>query len=288
MKNITIDKEKCVKCGLCISDCVSACIDFDEENYPKMQDGERCISCQHCLAICPTGALSFEDKNPENSEPIDKSTILGLIKSRKSIRQFKKEEISEENLNKIKEMLPYIPTGCNSHDLHFSIIEKREVMDIIREKTRNYILKTMSYKILSPIMNKFSRYKNAFLDGEDVIFRQAPHMIIVSSPITAPCANVDPIIALCYIELLANSLNLGTCWCGFAQICFKFFPELCEIAEIPMGYKPVYCMLLGIPAVNYKRTTQPKAYKISSIKDVKPPHNCIFCNIKRLIINFLR
>ena len=35
MNTINIDKEKCIHCGLCISDCVSKCISFDDEKFPK-------------------------------------------------------------------------------------------------------------------------------------------------------------------------------------------------------------------------------------------------------------
>ena len=113
-------------------------------------------------------------------------------------------------------------------------------------------------------------------------------MIVVSSPITAPCATVDPIIALSYIELYANNLGLGTCWCGYAHKCIQLFPELCEDLEIPGGYTPVYAMLLGIPSVEYKRTIQPEPYKISEISEIKEKDSCIFCKIKRFITNFLR
>ncbi len=288
MNTITIDKSKCTHCGLCIEDCVSGCIEFDSEKFPQMNDESRCISCQHCLSICPTGALSFNNKNPENSQNIDYNDILSLIKSRRSIRQYKEDEISQETIKKLKEMLPFIPTGCNSHSLHFSIVESKSAMDTIRERVRELLLKTISYKALAPIMNKFSRYKDAFVKGEDVIFRGAPHMIVVSSPITAPCATVDPIIALSYIELYAQHLGLGTCWCGFAQACLKFYPEICEMLEIPSGYKPVYVMLLGYPKVKYQRTPQPEPYKISEITEIHEKDSCFFCRIKRLVTNFIR
>lgn len=288
MKSIIVDKSKCVHCSLCISDCVSGCISFDDENFPKMSDEKRCISCQHCLAICPTGALSFADKNPQNSKQTNYDDILGLIQSRRSVRQYENEEVSCETIKKLKEMLNYVPTGCNNHSLHFSVVEKKAAMDIIRDKVNEMVLKTMSYKLLSPVMNKFSRYKNAFLNGEDVIFRGAPHMIVASSPISAPCANVDPVIALSYFELYAQHLGLGTCWCGFAQACLKFFPEVCEMLEIPSGYKPVYVMLFGIPRVKYQRIIQPETYSISEIKEIRKKDSCIFCKIKRFVTNFLR
>ncbi len=288
MKTISVDKDKCTHCGLCISDCTTGCIDFDSENFPKTVDEKRCISCQHCLAICPTGALSFGDKHPNDSQVVEYSDILGLIKSRRSVRQYGEDEIAPEIMDKLKQMLPYVPTGCNNHSLHFSIVEKKSAMDEIRKKVNDLLIKTMSYKALSPIMNKFSRYKDAFLKGEDVIFRGAPHMIVASSPLSAPCANVDPIIALSYFELYAQHLGLGTCWCGFAQACLKIFPELCEMLEIPSGYKPVYVMLFGNPKVRYQRTVQPEPYKISEIKEIHKKDSCIFCKIKRFVTNFLR
>ena len=288
MNKINIDREKCIHCGLCISDCVSSCIDFDDEKFPQMTDEERCLACQHCLAICPTGALSFNDKSPENSEDTGVSDLLSLIKSRRSVRQYSDEEISEEMFQKLKDMLPYIPTGCNSRGLHFTFIEKKSAMDIIRNRVNELILKGLNNKLLEPLIKKFERYKDAFIKGEDVIFRGAPHMVVVSSKVTAPCATVHPIIALSYIELYAQSLGLGTCWCGFAQVCLKIFPEICEMLEIPPKYAPVYVMLLGNPKVKYQRTIQPEPYKINSIKEIREQHSCFWCKTKRFFTNFLR
>lgn len=288
MKNITVDENKCIHCGLCIKDCVGKCLEFDENKIPFMAKEKNCISCQHCLAICPEGALSFCGKNPENSEAVDFNSILGLIKARKSIRQFTNDEISEENFNKLKAMLPYIPTGCNSHALHFSFVEKKSAMDVIRNTVNQKIINLLNSKVLSPVAKGFAGYKKSFLNGEDVIFRNAPNMVVVSSPLNAPCAKEDGIIALSYLELYAQSLGLGTCWCGFGAICMKFFPELSEMFEIPSGYVPVYTMLMGNPAVKYSRTTQPEEFQISAIKEVKPKDSCIFCKIKRFFTNFLR
>ncbi len=288
MKTISIDREKCVRCGLCVNDCLSGCIAFDDENYPKMAAEERCISCQHCLAICPSGALTFNDKRPENSEPVDYNDILRLIKSRRSVRQYMEEEIPADIMSKLKEMLPYIPTGRNSHSLYFSIVETKSAMDVIRKKVNELLIKTLSYKAISPLLDKFSKYKDALVKGEDIIFRGAPHMIVVSSSVTAPCATIDPIIALSYFELYAQHLGVGTCWCGLAQICLKFYPEVCEMLEIPSGYKPVYVMLFGTPKIKYQRTIQPEPYSIAEIKEIHKPDSCIFCKVRRLITNFLR
>ena len=113
-------------------------------------------------------------------------------------------------------------------------------------------------------------------------------MIVVSSSIKAPCANVDPIIALSYIELYANSLGLGTCWCGFAQSCFKIMPKLSEFVKIPDGYKPVYAMLIGYPSVNYPRVTMPEEFPIVEIAEIEELNTPWYQKAKRIFLNFIR
>ena len=284
-----VDINKCVKCGLCIDDCITGCLEKDSNGIPHMTDKNRCIDCQHCFCICPQGAIIFEGISSDNSEQTDYNNILSLMKSRRSVRQYKQENVSEEKLNKLKEMLNYVPTGCNSHSLHFSIVEDKDAMEEIRDKVNSKLLHSVSYNVLSPVFNKFSKYKDALKNGEDIIFRNAPHMIVASSPITAPCANIDPIIALSYFELYAQNLGLGTCWCGFAQICIKMYPEICDMLQIPNGYIPVYAMLFGEPAIKYQRTIQPEPYKISSVKEIDEMQTKnIFSKTKRFITNFLR
>ena len=293
MTKIVFDKEKCIKCGKCINDCISYSLEFGEDSFPKFAScgEERCISCQHCYAVCPTGAITYKNKTSQEASPVNLGNpddILGLIKSRRSIRQYKKEEISEEIFDKIKNMLPYIPTGCNYDSLHFSFIESKSAMDNIRVYVREKLIKIISNKFTQKYAGKFKKYKTAFENGEDVIFRDAPHMIVVSSSIHAPCANVDPIIALSYIELYAQSLGLGTCWCGFAQACFKLMPKLSQMVEIPDGYKPVYVMLIGHPEVKYSRTILPDEFPISVIKDFESIDMNWTQRLRRILLNFIR
>jgi len=293
MAKIVIDKDKCIKCGACVRDCLTYSLEQDDDKFARYADGgeERCLSCQHCFAICPVGAITFDGKKPEDAEDVNfanPNDVLGLIKSRRSIRQFSSEEILVENFEKLKKMLPYIPTGCNFNGLHFSIIESKSAMDVIRNYVNQKVLKLISNKFTAKYAGKFVRYKSAFEQGEDIIFRNAPHMIVVSSHIHAPCANVDPIIALSYIELYSQSLGLGTCWCGFAQACFKLLPKLSKMVQIPDGYKPVYVMLLGNPSVKYKRTTLPEAYPISVIKDLENPILTLGQKLRRIVLNFIR
>ena len=265
--NFKVDEQKCIHCGLCEKDCIAKVIKLDDNKIPQAVKPDKCIKCQHCLAVCPVGAISILDKKPEDSQQIysqNPDMVLNLIKSRRSIRQFKNENLSNDEIQKLKDMLKWSPTGCNYHKLQFSFIDDVEVMNEFRKYLYDKILNALTKKPVKAVAEKFSAYTNAILRGEDVIFRGAPHLIVASNSVKAPCAKEDSIIALSYFELYAQSMGIGTCWCGYAQMCLMLFPALCEFLEIPDGYQPGYVMLFGPKDINYSRTTQPDDNKIVS------------------------
>ncbi|MBR1907398.1 nitroreductase family protein [bacterium] len=293
-ENLIIDKEKCVNCAQCVNDCITHCIKMSkEENIPVFRKGgeERCIKCQHCMTICPTGALTLWGKNPENSDAVNpeynSEELLRLIKSRRSYRKYRQENLDEERMNKLKDMINWAPTGVNNHRLYFSFIDDMEVMDDFRNKVNTKLVNLLNKTPFKGIKQKFSRYIKAILAGEDVIFRNAPHMVVVSTPLDAPCKDIDPVIALSYFELYAQSMGVATLWCGLAEACLKLFPEFSEYLEIPDNYKASYVMLFGLTDKKYHRTTQPDKYNIISVK--KKDNNTkvsLFRKIQRFIWNF--
>lgn len=273
--NLEINKEKCIHCGLCVKDCMPKIITFNENKIPVSikEREESCINCQHCLAVCPTGALSINGKKSEDSTPLEEEfnseNILNLIKARRSIRHFRKGNVTPETMGKLKDMLKFVPTGVNNHGLFFSIVEDKEVMDKIRKSVNERIIKIVSNKAVKPITKTFERYTDAILKGEDIVFRGAPHLIVVSTPKNAPCKDYDGTIALSYFELYAKSLGVATCWCGLAYACFKYIPGLKSILNIPKTHDIAYCMLFGYPEIKYSRTTQPEEVPIKTIEEVK-------------------
>ena len=289
-----VDRAKCVNCGRCVKDCLCAVLEFDEHKYPKVAEGgeERCIKCQHCFAVCPTGALSVFGKNSEESLLVPKEynheELLALIKSRRSVRQFKQENLPKDLLKKLQEMLPWIPTGVNNHGLLFTFIDDIDAMERFRNKTYAELKKFYSQNENSDSKNILLSFKDGVLNCDDMIFRHTPHMVIVSSPKDAPCSYVDPIIALSYIELYAQSLGIGTLWCGLATYCIQNLPELEKDLKIPENYKPFYCMLLGTPDIQYKRTTQPEKYQIMTYGKTLAKIEAFIKKLKNIFAEFLQ
>ncbi|MCU4155835.1 4Fe-4S dicluster domain-containing protein [Carboxylicivirga sp. A043] len=58
---IQFDESNCTKCGKCIGECKSECIDI--KNFSV--DYSRCVDCFNCVAVCNDSALKLTSKKPQ-------------------------------------------------------------------------------------------------------------------------------------------------------------------------------------------------------------------------------
>lgn len=269
---LKIDRDKCIRCGLCVEKCVNRVLSMGKEGgYPEeAEDGgsARCIHCAHCVMICPEGALSIDGISPDSCPAPgifpDPERMRDLLRGRRSFRHYKRENVPQETLRELLDAMRFSPTGVNNHRLHFAVVDNLESMDTLREYTNSKVLELLEKAPDSAPAMKFAPSKQAILKGEDPIFRRAPHLLLVSSPEDAPCAEIDPIIALSYFELYAQSRNIGTLWCGRAMSAFhSAAPEVFRFLGIPEHYRPGYAMLFGIPEFGFQRVVIPSSVRVS-------------------------
>lgn len=217
--DLQIDVSKCVRCGACIADCPVRILKKDPEGRPFVNAGraDDCMDCQHCLAVCPTAALSVNGHKPENTLPNKVrpsfEEMRSLIQNRRTCRRYKQQNVAREKIDALLEAAAFAPTGVNARGLHLAVIDDIEVMNRFRQKVIGELRKAVS-KGLPKALQRFAEIPEQFDKGNDVLFRTAPHMIAVSCAKEAHCSNIDPVIALSYIELTAQTLGLGTTWCG--------------------------------------------------------------------------
>lgn len=268
VKMVEIDLQKCTGCGKCARDCMVKAIEFDKEKkIPSFAaDGaEICIHCQHCVTVCPTGALSVDGVKagdcPSAGALPDAELMMNLIRQRRSIRRFSGEELPDEVLEKLKSALHWTPTGCNDHRLEFFVAGKAEIAEFksITDRWVRFLIKS---GIMGLFLPRYRRYFSDIFNGADAIYRKAPHLIIVMAPKKAPCCRTDQVIALTQFDLLAQSLGVGTCWCGFAEYAFRLIPSLRKMIGCPKGYVIGGAMLFGKPNVEYFRSTRPSEFAI--------------------------
>lgn len=57
-REILIDEESCVHCGLCTGVCPSEALSLDRETFKLTFARSRCIVCEQCIPTCPVQAIS--------------------------------------------------------------------------------------------------------------------------------------------------------------------------------------------------------------------------------------
>jgi nitroreductase/NAD-dependent dihydropyrimidine dehydrogenase PreA subunit len=263
MLDFVIDREKCSKCGECVKDCPVGIIAMDEDlPYIDAEKADRCLQCQHCLAVCPTGAVSIFGKNPEDSIPLlgnlpNAAQVETLLKGRRSVRRFLPEPVDAATIDRLLAIAAHAPTGVNNRGVLFSVVEDQATMDKLRHETMEGVRTAVAQESLPKRLQFFGGILKAWDKGVDVIFRKAPHLLVVSAPVDAPCPEADSYIALSYFELMAQAMGLGTLWLGLARWAMvDIAPQVSDKLGLPDSHKLVYMMLFGKPAVTYHRTVQ--------------------------------
>ena len=265
MLQFVVDGTRCTRCGQCVRDCVAKIITRSGSEIPSIrpEDESNCIKCQHCLAVCPEAAVSIFGLDPADSQPLKEDSfpaldkMLTLVRGRRSVRQYRDENVDQGLLSRLLEALGNAPTGVNRRALTFSVIDDRETMRRLRAKTYTMIAEAIA-------SGQVPGHQSGFLQevasawgekGEDTIFRGAPHLLVVSAGPDAVCPQEDVTLALAYFELMAQCAGLGTVWCGLAKWAMEAVPALKEAAGIPPD-SSYYVMLFGLPAVRYPRAVQ--------------------------------
>ncbi len=252
-----VDFEKCTGCASCVKDCVMRILEIkDAKAHIRAGKEAFCIGCQHCLAICPEGAVTLGGVKPEDCKPsadLDLPSgdqLSDLLISRRSIRQYLPENVDKALIKKLLDLAANIPTGCNSMDLTFYVVDDKDKLSGLRHK----IMQTMQAheKPLSPMLAGAVQVyeKNP---ANDELFRGAPHILIVAGKKNAPTPQTDCDAAIAYFDLLAQAHGLGTTWCGYLVMVTAEVPEVYDLLGLERG-TPYYAMLFGKPAVEYSRT----------------------------------
>lgn len=261
MPILGIDYEKCIDCKECVKDCpVFLYRENEEDKIIYLDSKKRCIMCGHCISVCPTDAILYEDmgetatfegiENPESL--ISFENLYKFQRSLRAIRQYKKEKVPDEIIDKILDSMRYAPTGANIRAENFNVISNseklEEISDVFRETMENN-------KMLN---SQFAGVWKKLYDQGKNLFFNAPHLIIVHThmPMNMNFINIGNIIT--YGRLAAHSLGLGTCYHGWTQLALEVDPNLKKLIK---ASGPTACgFILGYPDVKYHRTP-PRAPK---------------------------
>ena len=150
--------------------------------------------------------------------------LLDIMLRRRSIRKYREKEIPEDQLNRILEAALLAPTSRNRKPCEFYVVRDRDVL------------------------KKLSRAKAS---GAEMLAECGAAVVVCGDSEKADTWVEDCSIALTYMDLMAASLGLGSCWC---QMHLRFSSDgndaeenVRRILSVPASYRVVGILSLGIP-----------------------------------------
>jgi nitroreductase len=176
-----------------------------------------------------------------------------FLRSRRSIRRYKEEQVPREKLLQILDVARFASTGANSQGLSYLVISDKPTLSKISAAVVDWMEEEVRKG--SPVGEYFSGMVRTVRETkEDAILRGAPHLIVALCNKEFPRGQENAHFAFAYAELMAPTLGVGTCWAGLFQGCaISGYEPLLEILAAPSDRKVAGGLMAGYPQYAYYR-----------------------------------
>lgn len=267
---LVVDQSKCKKDGVCSMTCTRGLIKLQEDTgYPDMIPGgeKGCIRCGHCVAVCPHYALNHSELPVKDCPPIKPELIINeeqavqFLRSRRSVRIYKSKPVEKEKIMRLVETARYAPTGGNGQMVEWLVLTDKSKLRTIAGMTID-CFRQDSMKKSQPLPEYLKPIFDAWDAGCDSILWDAPVLVVASVSKNFPTGMTDLCIALSYLDLLAPTMGLGTCWAGLLKFAMESSSSLKMFLGVPNDHTQFFPMMLGYPKLKFHRLPQRKSPKI--------------------------
>ncbi len=170
---------------------------------------------------------------------------LRVICNRRSVRKYKPQQITDNELNQILDAAIAAPSAMNQQKWHFTVVQDKVMLDrmvaIIKENIPNSGIDLLANRANIPGYHTF---------------HNAPTVILISADDRAKFVQIDCGAAAQNIVLAAESLLLGSCIITSSAYLFtsEKGEEMRKRLGIPHGYGHICSVTLG-----YKEGANPVA-----------------------------
>jgi len=186
----------------------------------------------------------------------NKEAIIDNILSRRAIRKYTTQQVSQAQLDTIMKAAIYAPSTLNKQAWEMRVIQNPKIIEEINQRF-------LVFAQGKELQGSAARYREPGFS----ISHHAPTLIVMATQKGAAHARLDAGIALQNILLSSHALGLGTCPLG-TLVGVLNLPEnqdLLKLINIPEDYEVTINVALGYPA---EEPTAPIRYadKVKIIK----------------------
>jgi nitroreductase/ferredoxin len=288
-----IDHDRCTRCGRCVETCPKRIIAI-MDGFIGFTENE-CMLCTHCYAVCPFNAVRFDPEaiiNPafktfpyleKFNAPgtADPAGLVNLFRSRRSVRKFRQDGVSDETIADLVAFAVTAPSGSNCQAWEFLAVNGRgRVWDLALEikkfftrlnrAARNPLIRYLSVPVMGTGLLRYYREHMESVEmalresdaGRDLLFHSAPALIIVHGGMEGSTPVEDAQYASYNITLLAHALGLGTCYIGYAVESINRSASIKRYLGIPPKNRILAVLALGYPDVPFEKHALRKKYPL--------------------------
>jgi len=163
--------------------------------------------------------------------------VFEVINSRRSVRVYKKEQLKDEEIEKILNSGIMAPTARGEQPWYFTVIQNKE------------LLKEINGVALENMAKSGDEFLEAIAKSGRNILHNAPTVLVVSGREGGDYSQTDCSAAIENMLLAAEGLDIGSCWIGLIKAYFQNEDSKTKL-EIPEGYTPLYGVTLGYKLEN--------------------------------------
>jgi nitroreductase len=167
--------------------------------------------------------------------------FFDLLKKRRSIRDFKEEEVPLELVKRIIEDSCLAPSAGNGQPWRFIIVKNKQWIQRLSDESKKNFILYLQQNPDAPIKQYEATLRNESFN----VFYNAPCLVYILGPHNVESVYVDCTLAACYFMFCAAAMGLGTCWVGLGSNIRD--PELLEAVGIPEDYRIVAPIIVGYP-----------------------------------------
>lgn len=161
---------------------------------------------------------------------------IKVIRTRRSIRKFKEEQITDSELQEILDCALHAPNAGNQQKWHFTVIQSEDMLERMES-----ILKENMVNSGVDFLAKLASNPNIR------IFGNAPTVILITADERARFVQIDCAAAAQNILIAAESLNIGSHIMTSSEFLFASEKgnELKRELGVPDGYNHICTIALG-------------------------------------------
>ena len=192
--------------------------------------------------------------------------FFDLLRQRQSVRKFRPEQITKDQLDRILLAANQAPIGSNRReDVHLTVVQDRDVLARLTQAAeRRYAAMPRHNAIFDKLrpgtINREAPAYDPFYGAPTVIF--VSHRRQDLQPGIEYCNVTSPVYSM---HLAAQALGLGSVYMWFALESMRMLPELncVDLLQLPPDFEPLLGLAVGYPAKALQQREEAKKLTVN-------------------------